>query len=53
MAVVGAALISLFAVLGIFDELYVKEDNWTRILWHNYYKTENIDNVFLAEVYKL
>lgn len=48
LVVIAAAFIFLFAVLRIFDELYVKEDNWTRILWHNYYKTKNIDNVFLG-----
>lgn len=45
---VTAGVFLLFFVLRKFDFLYVKEDNWTRILWHNYYKTENIDNVFLG-----
>lgn len=45
---VSVTVFVLLFVLHIFDYLYVKEDNWTRILWHNYYKTENIDNVFLG-----
>ena len=45
---VAAVLLVLLIVFRTFDFLYVKEDNWTRILWHNYYKTENIDNVFLG-----
>ena len=48
LVTVGAAALVLFLVLHIFDYLYVKEDNWTRILWHNYYRAENIDNVFLG-----
>lgn len=48
LIIVGAAVFALSLVFHIFDYLYVKEDNWTRILWHNYYKAENIDNVFLG-----
>lgn len=40
-----------FFLLGvkILNYLYWQEDEWSRILWHNYYKqTENIDYVYLG-----
>ncbi|MCM1538322.1 MAG: hypothetical protein NC254_07990 [bacterium] len=28
--------------------LYVREDDWERILWHHYYESDSIDNVFIG-----
>lgn len=33
----------------IFNFLYVEYDDWSRIVWHNYYKEDsNIDNLYLG-----
>lgn len=41
----------VFFLLGVkfLNYLYWQEDDWSRVLWHNFYKqSENIDNVYLG-----
>jgi hypothetical protein len=46
----AAAAVAVFCMLcQFFRYIYVTEDDWARIFWHNYYAREdNIDNVYLG-----
>ncbi|MCD7724080.1 MAG: DUF1574 domain-containing protein [Clostridiales bacterium] len=47
-----AFILLLIVVLALINKLfmynYYQDDQWSRILWHNFYKSENIDNLFLG-----
>lgn len=46
---VFAVIICFLAGNSILNYLYWAEDNWCRILWHNYYgRTENIEYLYLG-----
>lgn len=49
--IAGLLIVFLLVIWGynIFSYLVVYEDDWSRIMWHNYYKEDkNIDNLFLG-----
>lgn len=45
---VGLGIVLLGLVLQLFNYVYVEKYDWSRILWHNYYETKNIDNIFVG-----
>ncbi len=48
IGIIGALFI-FCEISDVFNYMYVKEDNWGRILWHRFYEdTRNIDNLYLG-----
>lgn len=47
LMVISGAIVLLF-IFHILNYMYVEESEWSRKLWHDYYETESIDNIFVG-----